>query len=156
MWFSTQTYLQSSLSRGMWTNLIGAIKKALVHLAEPTLSQETVYFEAMCRCTDLIIGETPETNVPLWTLICDEVIMRGLHHDHWFCHLCTNKTKIDEASDTQIMQMLPTIRGDHANSNQLYQSLEKSPHILQKVLEITKLIRKKRICIFWFYDYLTF
>jgi len=61
---------------------------------------------------------------------------------------------MDEASDTQIMQMLPTIRGDHANINQLYQCLEKSPHILQKVLEITKLIREKRICTFWFYDYL--
>jgi hypothetical protein len=55
---------------------------------------------------------------------------------------------MDEASDTQIMQMLPTIRGDHTNINQLYQCLEKSPHILQKVLEITKLIREKRICTF--------
>jgi len=55
---------------------------------------------------------------------------------------------MDEASDTQIMQMLPTIRGDHANINKLYQCSEKSPHILQKVLEITKLIREKRICTF--------
>jgi hypothetical protein len=34
---------------------------------------------------------------------------------------------MDEASDTQIMQMLPTIRGDHTNINQLYQCLEKKP-----------------------------
>lgn len=85
----------------MWANLIDAIKKALVHLAEPTLSQETVHFEAMCRRTHFIIGETPDTNVPVWTSICDEVSMRGLHRDHWFYyHLCTNKTKMDEASDT--------------------------------------------------------
>lgn len=101
----------------MWTNLIGAFKKTPVHLAEPTLSQETIYFEAMCRRTHLIIGETPDTNVPLWTLVCDEASTKGLQHDHWFCHLCTKKKR----RSIRYTNNVASAKGrDHTNINLLY------------------------------------